>query len=117
MDLYLRATPANRSSLLFCQFQTTTEATKVKTNAPPKSTRPPTKPPSKQQPVAQHKETPVQHECQGDCVNGLIALFCDDVDVDAYCPSEGTCCITSDEKYPTTTPKVTTPVRLERNLT
>lgn len=92
-------------------FQTTTEASKVKVNSPPKTTKSPANSkPSKQQP-AQHKETPgTQSECSGDCVNGLIALFCDDIDADAFCPNEGSCCITQDEKLQPTTPKVTTPV-------
>lgn len=81
----------------------------------PKTTKRPspqaTKPSNKQQSVAQHKETPGnQNECSGDCVNGLIALFCDDVDSDAFCPNEGSCCITQEDKQQTTTPKVTTPV-------
>lgn len=31
--------------------------------------------------------------CQGECVNGLLALFCDDVDTTAFCPGEDSCCI------------------------
>lgn len=27
-------------------------------------------------------------------MSGLFALFCDDIDPDAYCPNEGSCCIT-----------------------
>ncbi|XP_052750926.1 protein masquerade [Galleria mellonella] len=41
-------------------------------------------------------------ECQGDCMNGFLALWCDHVDRDAYCPAEGTCCI-NEPKAPTTT--------------
>lgn len=77
------------------------------------STKPSTK---QQQPAAQHKETPGnQNECAGDCVNGLIALFCDDVDADAFCPNEGSCCITSEDKLQTTTPRITTPVSLQNS--
>lgn len=89
----------------------------MKTNSQPKTTKrpnviPQSTKPAKQQAVAQHKETPSnQNECSGDCVNGLIALFCDDVDADAFCPNEGSCCITQDEKLQLTTPKITTPVR------
>jgi plasma kallikrein len=33
--------------------------------------------------------------CKGECISGLIALFCDDIDVDAYCPNDESCCITT----------------------
>lgn len=33
-------------------------------------------------------------DCEGDCVNGLVALFCDDIDSEAFCPSDESCCIT-----------------------
>lgn len=34
--------------------------------------------------------------CRGECVSGLFALFCDDVDSDAYCPGEdNSCCVTA----------------------
>lgn len=32
--------------------------------------------------------------CSGECVSGLFALFCDDIDTEAYCPGEDSCCIT-----------------------
>ncbi|XP_014240952.1 serine proteinase stubble [Cimex lectularius] len=35
------------------------------------------------------------HECQGECVNGLLALFCDDIDTEATCTGEYSCCITN----------------------
>lgn len=31
--------------------------------------------------------------CSGECVNGLLALFCDDVDSNAFCPNDDSCCI------------------------
>ncbi|XP_050421336.1 protein masquerade isoform X2 [Adelges cooleyi] len=35
-------------------------------------------------------------QCRGECVSGLFALFCDDVDSDAYCPGEdSSCCVTA----------------------
>lgn len=34
-------------------------------------------------------------QCQGECVNGLLALFCDDIDTNAFCPGEDSCCITN----------------------
>lgn len=117
VEFYHLSTQNQKEILMHAlSFQTTTEAPKVKIHSSPKTTkRPavqPTKPSNKQQPPAQHKETPGsnQNECSGDCVNGLIALFCDDVDSDAFCPNEGSCCITTDEKLQTTTPRITTPV-------
>ena len=46
-------------------------------------------------------------------MSGLFALFCDDIDSDAYCPNEGSCCMpagTNDEKQEviTTTSRPTT---------
>lgn len=32
--------------------------------------------------------------CEGECLNGLLALFCDDVDSSAFCPGEESCCVT-----------------------
>lgn len=40
----------------------------------------------------------VRNPCKGECMNGLFALFCDDVDKDADCPNDGSCCITLPEK-------------------
>lgn len=34
--------------------------------------------------------------CKGECVAGLFALFCDDIDSDAFCPGEASCCIKAD---------------------
>ncbi|CAB3361030.1 Hypothetical predicted protein [Cloeon dipterum] len=31
--------------------------------------------------------------CKGECVSGLFALFCDDVDTEASCPGDDSCCI------------------------
>ncbi|CAD6241656.1 GSCOCT00009327001.2-RA-CDS [Cotesia congregata] len=50
--------------------------------------------------------------CRGECVNGLFALFCENHDHEAECPSDGTCCITDApakvEVKTTTTPRPTT---------
>jgi Clip-domain serine protease homolog masquerade len=58
------------------------------------------------------EEEDTSNPCQGECVNGLFALFCDDIDENAYCPSEGSCCITTGEQekvvVTTTTSKPTT---------
>lgn len=35
-------------------------------------------------------------QCRGECVSGLFALFCDDVDSEAYCPGDdSSCCVTA----------------------
>lgn len=39
---------------------------------------------------------PGSKQCRGECVSGLFALFCDDVDADAYCPGDdSSCCVTA----------------------
>lgn len=50
---------------------------------PSSKTTPPIKPPS------------LLLECPGECVSGLFALFCDDINTDVECPGEATCCITN----------------------
>jgi len=60
--------------------------------------------------VHQTKQPPPTNKCHGECVSGLFALFCDDIDATAECPDEGSCCITnpsSEEVKPITT--TTTP--------
>lgn len=32
--------------------------------------------------------------CAGECLNGFFVIFCDHIDMEAYCPGEGSCCIT-----------------------
>lgn len=39
--------------------------------------------------------------CDGECVSGLFALLCDEVDGNAYCENEGSCCVTSETVQPT----------------
>ncbi|RZF44597.1 hypothetical protein LSTR_LSTR001355 [Laodelphax striatellus] len=41
--------------------------------------------------------------CNGECVNGLFALFCDDIDAEASCPNDYSCCVMSNPP-PTTQP-------------
>ena len=102
------------------QVTTTTEPTRQKvTNKP--NTAPPKTQPTKHQP-AQQKQPPSSgtnqlNDCEGECVSGLFALFCDDIDTDAYCPGEASCCVTGgsnnneDEKIRVpTTQRPTTPV-------
>ncbi|KAJ8923868.1 hypothetical protein NQ315_010450 [Exocentrus adspersus] len=37
----------------------------------------------------------VLKNCEGECVGDFFALFCDNIDTEAECPNEGSCCITS----------------------
>ncbi|PNF34708.1 hypothetical protein B7P43_G05488 [Cryptotermes secundus] len=46
-------------------------------------------------------QRPIQ-PCRGECVSGLFALFCDDVDAEAHCPDDGSCCITNPSPVPAT---------------
>lgn len=46
--------------------------------------------------------------CDGECVGGIVSLFCEDLDSEAYCPNEGNCCLTGEDKGTTAKPK---PVR------
>lgn len=42
--------------------------------------------------------------CRGECISGILAIICDDIDAEAECPNEGTCCVASTpENAPTTT--------------
>lgn len=44
--------------------------------------------------------------CDGECVSGLFALFCDELDSEAYCPNELSCCVGSDHSNsPASSPK------------
>uniref|UniRef100_A0A1I8MPY4 Peptidase S1 domain-containing protein n=1 Tax=Musca domestica TaxID=7370 RepID=A0A1I8MPY4_MUSDO len=49
----------------------------------------------------------VLKECEGECMNGILAIFCDDIDADAFCPNEGSCCITG-QPAPQTSPATKT---------
>ncbi|XP_053952471.1 protein masquerade [Anastrepha ludens] len=48
-------------------------------------------------------------ECEGECMNGIFAIFCDDIDSEAFCPGEGSCCVTgaASEATPTLATKTT----------
>ncbi|XP_048507016.1 protein masquerade isoform X2 [Athalia rosae] len=63
--------------------------------------------------TTQRSKPLAQKPCKGECVTGLFALFCDNIDSEADCPSDGSCCITdAPEKLPesttTTTPRPST---------
>lgn len=97
---------------------------RLKTTAPTRPPTRPTSPPKQSRPQQEifHHDDPQSKQkkhCKGECVSGLFALFCDDLDTDAFCPGEASCCITggdsesSDDNQvaPSTTPKpIPTPV-------
>jgi Clip-domain serine protease homolog masquerade len=100
----------------FFTLKVHTEPYKSKTNPPkytkPQSTKKPFQQPSKH--ASTGGQGQVLKECEGECVSGLFALFCDDIDTDAFCPNEGSCCMpagsVSDKEISTTSPRTTTPV-------
>lgn len=47
-----------------------------------------------EKPITKTSPKPMK-ECNGECVNGLFALFCDDINTEVECPGEATCCITN----------------------
>lgn len=51
---------------------------------------------------------PMIKQCEGECVNGFLALFCDDIDTTAECPDEASCCITN-SAVENERPLITTP--------
>lgn len=68
----------------------------------------PSRPQRPQEPSRESLETnqiDQRRPCDGECVAGLFALFCDELDNEAFCPNEGSCCITADENTKVTTPK------------
>lgn len=103
---------------LICQITkppqtTTSEPIRPKTNPPTRPSKPPTSRP--QQSIQQSEPHPSNQpkQCYGSCVSGLFGLFCDDIDENAFCPADGTCCLSggSDNKVQATTPaRPTTPV-------
>ncbi|CAH1120964.1 unnamed protein product [Ceutorhynchus assimilis] len=104
------------SELIFPN-KTKTNITKVETRTTPKSTTlTPLSTTAQTQVTTPHlvKMNPTTNrpqilkECSGECVTGLFALFCDDVDTDAVCPNGESCCITTalSEESVTSRPQV-----------
>ncbi|XP_066593179.1 protein masquerade-like [Prorops nasuta] len=44
--------------------------------------------------TSQRPKPVLRKTCKGECTYGLFALFCDNIDIEADCPGDGTCCIT-----------------------
>lgn len=88
------------------QPTTTTEPIRSKVNPSTRPTRPAQ---TKQRPTEaiEEEQSNNQKDCAGECVGGLFALFCDDLDSDAFCPNEGSCCITGADAQGTNNNKVT----------
>lgn len=53
------------------------------------------------------QEGSLKQKCNGDCMGGIFALFCNEIDSDAFCAGDGSCCI--DGKESATSPRPTTP--------
>lgn len=45
-------------------------------------------------PLPERPKPVLGENCKGECVNGLFAFLCDNIDTDADCPGDGFCCIT-----------------------
>nr|CAH7759391.1 unnamed protein product [Callosobruchus chinensis] len=96
--------------------KTKTNFTRVETRTTP---RPPSTTNLKKAPQAAQPTLKPLKQCSGECVSGLFALFCDDIDSDADCPNEGSCCITNPQSSeetesspvapPPAPPRTTTP--------
>ncbi|XP_046397194.1 protein masquerade isoform X2 [Ischnura elegans] len=63
-------------------------ASSVSSPSNPSTIRPPP-------PAASPPSPSLRTPCRGECVSGLFALFCDEVDSDADCPGDGSCCVTN----------------------
>ncbi|KAJ8983511.1 hypothetical protein NQ317_012002, partial [Molorchus minor] len=51
----------------------------------------------------------IKKPCNGNCVSGFLALFCEEIDNDADCPDEGNCCITIRPPSPRPVPTTSRP--------
>lgn len=81
----------------------TTEPSRLKHHPSPK----PTKHTKPNDDVLLSQEGSSKLQCYGDCMGGILALFCNEIDSDAFCPGEDSCCI--DGKESATSPRPTTP--------
>ncbi|XP_066158472.1 protein masquerade [Euwallacea fornicatus] len=86
--------------------KTETNITKVETRTTPKNTT------STLEATTQHmvkvnvptsSRPQLLKQCSGECLTGLIALFCDDFDTNATCPNDEKCCIIYPLSYDITT--------------
>ncbi|XP_073997933.1 trypsin-like serine protease domain-containing protein masquerade isoform X2 [Rhodnius prolixus] len=86
--------PSNRGNVTSISSESTSSTTPHPSQAsspPPANRRPPTSPQSGK-------------KCRGECVSGLFALFCDDIDTEASCPGDDSCCITNPPATSQSTP-------------
>lgn len=57
-------------------------------------------------PVPERPKPALGEICKGECVNGLFAFLCDNIDTDADCPGDGFCCITEAPANPVKNKKI-----------
>lgn len=99
-------TGANRNQSL--AMKPTKPFTSTTSQRPKPSIKNTNRPPKPQEPSRESvdgNQINSHRACEGECVSGLFALFCDDLDAEAYCPNDGSCCITSDANDKGTTPR------------
>ncbi|KAJ9573757.1 hypothetical protein L9F63_008881, partial [Diploptera punctata] len=71
--------------------------TSSSSSTPSKPTTPAPRPQTTTQRPPASPPLPLRPKCEGECVNGLFALFCDDIDSLAHCADDNTCCITRNQ--------------------
>ncbi|KAJ8927242.1 hypothetical protein NQ314_020322 [Rhamnusium bicolor] len=97
-------------NLIYPTNKTNTNYTKIEQRTTPKPSSTTGQIVKRTTTVPPTNKPPLFKQCSGECVSGLFALFCDDIDSEADCPNEGSCCITTPptEEPPTTPRPVTT---------
>lgn len=65
----------------------------------------PTKPQEPLRESVEYNQISPNRACDGECMSGLLALLCDEVDTNAYCENDGSCCILTDSNVPATSPR------------
>lgn len=80
----------------------------------------PNRPPKPQEPLRESVEDNQisSRPCDGECVSGLFALLCDDVDSSAYCENDASCCVPPQNSnvQPTSPRPVSFPTQFSLNL-
>nr|XP_023016770.1 serine proteinase stubble [Leptinotarsa decemlineata] len=98
--------------------KTKSNYTKIETRTTPKPTYTTTHVQKTTTTVATTVRPQILKECSGECVSGILGLFCDDIDSEADCPNQGSCCITASDSSEEPTPKprpTTTPEPAKRD--